>query len=249
MKKIELKTDVKKLRTLNERYVSYNVEMAEVTGGTFWKTYPKDVIAGTEEFKLNAQTQSLNDMFGDLMQYYRPIDLYNEKLRKLAKNLGRVWVRVSGTWATKTYYDFDGTTNGKVPDGYLNILTKEQWLGVLDFVKAVDGKLLISVANCPGVHKADEPWHSGEAENLLVEQGIRRADRRRICKRAELHHAGNGLPRRLYRRTLPQRSRFVFCLAEKELSGMYLRGTERDGRRRDHRREVGRDREVSEKSL
>ena len=77
------------------------------------------------------------------MQYYPPINLYNERLRKLAKGLGTTWIRVSGTWATKTYYDFEGVTNGKAPDGYQNILTKEQWIGVLDFVKAVEGKLLL----------------------------------------------------------------------------------------------------------
>ena len=27
------------LRTIDERLVSYNVEMTEVTGGTFWKAY------------------------------------------------------------------------------------------------------------------------------------------------------------------------------------------------------------------
>ena len=61
-------------------------------------------------------------------------------------------VRVSGSWATKTYYDFDGTTGGKAPAGYASVLTKEQWIGILDFVKAVDGKLLISVSNCAGDH-------------------------------------------------------------------------------------------------
>ncbi len=40
----------------------------------------------------------------------------------------------------RLYYDFDGTCNGKVPEGYLNVLTKEQWIGVLDFVKAIGAK-------------------------------------------------------------------------------------------------------------
>ena len=76
-------------------------------------------------------------------------------------------MRVSGTWATKTYYDFDGTTNGVVPEGYLNVLTKEQWIGVLDFVKAIGAKLMGSVSNCPGLHTAEEPWHPAEAEKLF----------------------------------------------------------------------------------
>ena len=147
--------------------MSYNVEFAEVTGGTFWKSYTPGQIAGTEEFHVEPSTEGIAAMYKDLMQVYPPINLYDEKLRSLAREFGPVWVRVSGTWATKTYYDFDGTTNGKVPEGYLNVLTKEQWIGVLDFVKAIGAKLMISVANCPGLHSADKPWNPSEAEKIF----------------------------------------------------------------------------------
>ena len=160
-------TQLKALREVNPMMMSYNVEFAEVTGGTFWKAYTPGQIAGTEPFHVDPTSKGIEAMYKDLMQVYPPIDLYNEKLRSLARAFGPVWVRVSGTWATKTYYDFDGTTNGKVPEGYLNVLTKEQWIGVLDFVKAVGGKLLVSVSNCPGLHAANEPWPSTEAEKLF----------------------------------------------------------------------------------
>lgn len=158
---------LKKLRDINPMLMSYNVEFAEVTGGTFWKAYTPGQVAGTEEFHVEPSSEGIAAMYKDLMQVYPPIDLYNEKLRKLAKDLGPAWVRVSGTWATKTYYDFDGTTGGKAPDGYLNVLTKEQWIGVLDFVKAIGAKLIVSVANCPGLHSAEEPWNPSEAEKLF----------------------------------------------------------------------------------
>ncbi|MBQ7930675.1 MAG: beta-glucuronidase [Clostridia bacterium] len=140
-----------KIRTVDERLMSYNIEMTEITGGTFWKAYTPEQIAGTEEFRFSGDMTDFTAM-ADLMQVYPPIDLYDEKLRRLAKALGPAWIRVSGSWATKTYYDFDGTTGGKAPAGYASVLTKEQWIGVLDFVKAVDGKLLISVSNCAGDH-------------------------------------------------------------------------------------------------
>ena len=124
------------LHEQNERLMSYNVEFAEVTGGTFWKAYTPGQIAGTEEFYVEPTSEGIAAMYKDLMQVYPPIDLYNEKLRKLTKELGTAWCRVSGTWATKTYYDFDGEyADGTVPEGYLNVLTKEQWIGVLDFVR------------------------------------------------------------------------------------------------------------------
>lgn len=151
---------LKALREINPMMMSYNVEFAEVTGGTFWKAYTPEQVAGTEEFYVEPTTEGIAAMYKDLMQIYAPIDLYNEKLRSLAKELGPVWVRVSGTWATKTYYDFDGKMNGQVPEGYLNVLTKEQWIGVLDFVKEIGAKLIVSVANCPGAsygRRAVEP--------------------------------------------------------------------------------------------
>ena len=77
------------------------------------------------------------------------------------------WIRVSGTWANKTYYDFDNKYEGKVPEGFQNVLTKQQWLNLLDFVKAVGGKLLVSIANCPGIHSADEPMPFEQADLLF----------------------------------------------------------------------------------
>ncbi len=154
------------IRKVDKRLVSYNIEMTEVTGGTFWKSYTPEQIAGTEDFHFSGK---LTDFTAaeELMQYYPPIDLYNKRLRSMAKALGTAWVRVSGTWATKTYYDFDGTTNGKAPEGYQSVLTKEQWTGVLDFVKAVDGKLLISVSNCNGDHPDGGPLDLTQTKKIF----------------------------------------------------------------------------------
>ncbi len=105
------------IRSVDERMVSYNIEMTEVTGGTFWKACTPGQIAGTEEFPPLTAT-GLKDItaMAELMEYYPPIDLYNEQLRSLAKELGPAWIRVSGSWATKTYYDFDGETGGSPSD-------------------------------------------------------------------------------------------------------------------------------------
>lgn len=152
------------LRKVDKRLVRYNIEMTEVTGGTFWKAYTDAQVDGTEPFNAILDWRNMSN----LQQWYDPIDLYNPRLRKLAKALGTAWVRVSGTWANKTYYDLDGHTGGKAPEGYENLLTKEQWIGVLDFVKSIDGKLLVSVSNCPGLHAAEEPWPSHQAEQLFA---------------------------------------------------------------------------------
>lgn len=158
---------LQEIRKMNPRLMSYNVEMTEVTGGTFWKAYTEGQIAGTEEFpKLESFTN--HTALAGLMQYYPPIDTKSEKLISLARELGPVWVRVSGTWATKTYYDFDGTTGGKAPEGYQSVLTKEQWLNILDFVKAIGAKLIVSVSNCAGDHKDNGPLDLTQTKKLFA---------------------------------------------------------------------------------
>lgn len=165
---VKLNLDLlKEIRTFNPRLMSYNVEMTEVTGGTFWKEFTPGQIAGTEPFTVDPNAKSYAEITKSMVQWYNPVDLTNPRLRKLAKELGSCWVRVSGTWATKTYYDLDGKMNGKAPEGFENVLTREQWLGVLDFVKAVNGRLLISVANCAGQHSAHEPLPMDEAKKIF----------------------------------------------------------------------------------
>ena len=117
------------LRTMNPRLISYNVEMTEVTGGTFWKAYTDAQIDGTEQ----VPPPDFSKGMGAMHQWYDPIDTTNPRLIKLAQALGPKWIRVSGTWATRTYYDFDGTG---MPEGYFNHLRKEQWIRLLAWRKS-----------------------------------------------------------------------------------------------------------------
>ena len=161
-------TNLEKIREVNPRMMSYNVEMTEVTGGTFWKAYTPGQIAGTEKFP---PIKGFEEMAG-LMQWYDPIETTNPRLIKLAKDLGPAWMRVSGTWATKTYYDFDG--KGLPAEGWQNCMTKDQWVNIIKFADEIGAKILISVANCEGLHSAEEPWNPSQAElifNLSKELG------------------------------------------------------------------------------
>ena len=169
--KVVLKYDsLEEIRKINPSMVSYNIEMTEVTGGTFWRAYTEGQIEGTEAVPA---PDFENGGLASMHQPFPPTDTTNPRMIKLARELGKCWVRVSGTWATRTYYDFDGI--GYAPEGYQNRLTKEQWINLVNFVKAVDGKLLVSFANCEGLHSADEPWNPSEAEklfNLSLECGV-----------------------------------------------------------------------------
>ena len=93
-----------RIGTVDERFVSYNIEMAEVTGGNFWKPYPSKsaATAGATEPPQSASTPA--GMDPNMYQYRPPIDLSNPRLRKLASALGPAYVRVSGTWANSVYF-------------------------------------------------------------------------------------------------------------------------------------------------
>ena len=59
-------TNLKELHEGNPMMMSYNVEFAEVTGGTFWKGYTEAQIAGTEPFVLDLSS-------GDFMEIQKGI--------------------------------------------------------------------------------------------------------------------------------------------------------------------------------
>ena len=69
----------KQLRTVDERLMSYNIEMTEVTGGTFWKADTPGQIAGTEEVP---PLKNMADRV-KLQEWYDPIDTTNERLINL----------------------------------------------------------------------------------------------------------------------------------------------------------------------
>ena len=163
MNRIKLdSTKLKPIRKMDLSMTSYNIEMTEITGGTFWRAFTPEQVAGKEEIKASGLEEKEK-----MMQVFPPIDLKETRIRTLGKALGPVWVRVSGTWATSTYYDFDGHTDGETPKGFKSVLTKKQWDNVLDYVKEIGGKLLVSVANCSGVHNEDGTLNLDQARILF----------------------------------------------------------------------------------
>lgn len=149
-----------RIGTVDARYQSYNVEMLEVTGGSFWKPY-KDIAAMTANKASQADAAS-NDtpagMSADLYQYRPPIDLTNKRLRTLAKALGPAYVRISGTWANTTFFADTDTPPKDPPAGYGGVLTRQQWLGAIAFSNAVDAPIVTSMPDGDGTRGPDHVW-------------------------------------------------------------------------------------------
>ena len=141
---------MKVLGEVDPRFVSYNVEAVEVTGGRFWTPYKsaaEKAAAGPDKHSGNQPAGLDNSLF----QYRSPIDLSNPKLRKLAAALGPAYVRVSGTWRNATYFqNNDEPPLKSPPEGFNGVLTRAEWKGVVDFAKAVNADIVASVATSVG---------------------------------------------------------------------------------------------------
>ncbi|WP_165187646.1 hypothetical protein [Caulobacter soli] len=152
---------------VDRRFQSYNVEMAEVIGGRFWAPYPKPgEKAPTIDLQKSGGVEIANVMF----RQRAPIDLRGDRrLRNLAKGLGPAYVRVSGGWANNVYFhDADTTPPAEPPKGYQGVLTRSQWSGVLDFVRATDSKLVTSFAIGPAARDPDGVWNPDQARRLIA---------------------------------------------------------------------------------
>lgn len=152
--------------SVDPRYLSYNIEMVEVTGGRFWKPYgstasppPASPPAGQpQQVGLDAK----------LFEYRPPIDLSNPRLRKMAEGLAPAYMRVSGTWANSTYFQNDDRPPlQKPPAGFRSVLTRPEWKGVIDFSKAVDAPIVTSVAVSQGTRDAAGAWTPAQAKAVF----------------------------------------------------------------------------------
>lgn len=146
-----------KIAQVDDRFQSFNVEMCEVVGGDFWVPY-----------HLLDPAKVQKEGFAALKHGIEPIKLDQQKLRMLAAGLGPTYVRVSGTWANTVYFqDNDEPKLEEAPEGFETVLTREEWKGVIDFVKAVDGKLITSFAIGEGIRDQDGNWTPTQLEALL----------------------------------------------------------------------------------
>ena len=159
---------MQKLGTVDPRYVSYNVEMVEVTGGRFWKPYKSASAGAPAKPNLAANGNQQVGIDPNLFQYRQPIDLSNPRLRKLAEALGPSYVRVSGTWQNTTFFQNDDRpARAEPPQGFRAVLTRAEWKGVIDFARATDDKIVTSFAIGAGTRDASGVWTPAQAQTFL----------------------------------------------------------------------------------
>lgn len=137
--------------TISDRFLSYNIEMVEVTGGRFWRPYKDGKRKGDDRY-----------------EHRPPLNLADRRLTKLAAALAPAYVRFSGTWANATYFDPDNSTGGKAPRGFDTVLTGRQWRGAVDFAQAADARIVTSFATSPGARDRNGVWQSAQASRFIA---------------------------------------------------------------------------------
>ena len=150
--------------SIDERFQSYNIEMVEVTGGNFWRPYSDSNKASS----LSAPDGIAANMAPSMYAYRNPIDLSNPRLRRLAAALGPAYLRVSGTWANATYFDDTDGQATSLPQGFNDVLTRNQWKGVVEFARAVDARIVTSFATSAGTRDARGVWTPTQANKLIA---------------------------------------------------------------------------------
>jgi hypothetical protein len=161
---------MKVLGEVDPRYVSYNVETVEVTGGRFWAPYKKaqDQSAAAANTAASDNKNQPGGLDPSLFEYRAPINLSNAKLRKLAAALAPAYMRVSGTWRNSTYFqDNDEPAMKTPPEGFNGVLTRAEWKGVIEFSHAVGAEIVASVATSAGTRDANGIWTSTQAKTWL----------------------------------------------------------------------------------
>jgi hypothetical protein len=161
-----IKVNPKEMRhmcTVDDRFQSYNIGMAEVIGGKCWKPYSRMV------YPLKDFTTAKAVMFDtSLFQNVSPLNFSDNRLQRLAAALGPVYLRVSGTCANSVYFqDNDKAAMNPAPAGFRHVLTRKQWKGVVDFANAIDARIVTSFAICSGVRNKLGNWTPAEAIKVL----------------------------------------------------------------------------------
>lgn len=199
---------MKRVGSVSERFLSYNVEMVEITGGRFWRPYRDGKHEGDDRY-----------------EHRPPLDLSDPRLVKLAKALGPAYMRVSGTWANATYFDPDNARKGQPPEGFDSVLTGDQWRASVEFAAAVDARIVTSFATSPGVRDRQGVWQSRfQAQPLVtftrsIGAEIAAAEFANEPETVELTQAPEGYTRMDYRRDY---GRFYDWLREASPSTLIL---------------------------
>ena len=135
--------------TIDERYLSFAVDTAQVVGGLFWSAEPVAQLIGQERVPV--------------------YDFSRPRLRALAAELAPAFLRIGGSDADRVLYDMSANPidEDQIPEGFEFVLTAEQVDGVFEFAEALDFSVMFTLSAGPGVRDEQGDWTPDMARVLL----------------------------------------------------------------------------------
>lgn len=135
--------------TIDERYLSFAVDTAQVVGGLFWSAEPVAQLIGQER---------------------QPVyDFKRPRLRALAAELAPAFLRIGGSDADRVFYDMTDAPVAEedLPEGFEFVLTAAQVDGVFEFAQALGFGVMFTLSAGPGVRDEQGDWTPDMAEQLI----------------------------------------------------------------------------------
>ena len=133
---------------VDERFLSVAVDSAQVVGGVFWD--PSGMVEG------GVGTHRVD-----------PYDFSNPKIRALAAELAPAYLRIGGSEADRVYYDLSDDPITEVPEGYHEVMTREQWDGVGQFAKDLGYEIMFTFNAGPGPRDEELTWDPTGARTVV----------------------------------------------------------------------------------
>lgn len=145
-------TSLPLVRTVDERFQSFQLGFSHLTGGDTWVSYDKLSPEAVEERKYTGDLASVREPRA-------PTDLANTRFRNLVAALAPLYIRYGGTTTNTVYFqDDDEPRLEQAPPGYKTVLTRERWREAVEFAKAVDARIYTGFSVGHGVRDEDGVW-------------------------------------------------------------------------------------------
>jgi len=131
---------------VDERYLSFAVDSAQVFGGRFWNP---------------TADPSAPEVVVD------PYDFERERIRTLAAGLAPAMLRVGGTSADHVHVDLSESPVAEPPEPYQLLCTAEDWARVNAFTDELGLDLFFTLNVGPGPRHEDGSWDDSETRALM----------------------------------------------------------------------------------
>lgn len=149
------------VRTMDERFQSFQLGFSHLTGGDTWVSYDKMSPEAVRERQYTGDLSSVREPRA-------PTDLSNRRFRNLVAALGPLYLRYGGTTTNTVYFqNNDEPKLAEAPEGFKTVLTRKRWREALDFAKAVDARIYTGFSVGHGVRDQKGVWTPVHAQAWL----------------------------------------------------------------------------------